>query len=126
MGRVRGKNTKPEMIVRQTAHRLGFRFRLHRKDLPGTPDLIFPGRRKAIFVHGCWWHRHEGCAKASPVKTRVDFWNAKFARNVARDEKVEAELVGAGWDVLVIWECQTKKVEEVEALLLAFLADAPA
>lgn len=123
MGRVRGKNTKPEMIVRQTAHRLGFRFRLHRKDLAGTPDLIFPGRRKAIFVHGCWWHRHEGCAKASPVKTRVDFWNAKFARNVARDAAVEAELIDAGWDVLAIWECQTKKVAEVEALLRTFLGE---
>lgn len=123
MGRVRGKNTKPEMIVRQTAHRLGFRFRLHRKGLPGTPDLIFPGRWKVVFVHGCWWHRHEGCGKATPVKTRVDFWNAKFARNVARDEKVEAELVAGGWDVLTIWECQTKKVAEVEALLRNFLGE---
>lgn len=121
MARVRGKDTKPEMIVRRVAHRLGYRFRLHRKGLPGTPDLIFPSRRKAIFVHGCWWHRHDGCPKASPAKTRPDFWTAKFARNVARDAKVEAELRSVGWDVLVIWECQSKRSEEIDGILRAFL-----
>lgn len=126
MGRVRGKNTKPEMIVRRAAHRLGFRFRLHRKDLPGTPDLVFPGQRKAIFVHGCWWHRHEGCSKCSPVKTQPEFWNAKFARNMARDMKVQAELRATGWDVLVIWECQTRHIGAVEAKLRSFLEPAGA
>ena len=109
MGRIRGKNTVPEMIVRRAAHRLGYRFRLHRKGLPGTPDLIFPGRRKAIFVHGCWWHRHPGCAKASPAKTRADFWNDKFARNVERDANAKAQLNAAGWDVLKVLECQVKR-----------------
>ena len=123
MARVRGKDTKPEMIVRRIAHRLGYRFRLHRKGMPGTPDLIFPARRKVVFVHGCWWHRHDGCAKASPVRTRVDFWNAKFTRNVERDAKVEAELRSAGWDVLVIWECQSKRVEEVGTILREFLGE---
>lgn len=124
MGKVRGKDTKPEMIVRRAAHRLGYRYRLHRRDLPGTPDLVFPGRRKVIFVHGCWWHRHEGCPKASPVKTREDFWNAKFARNVARDARTEIDLRAAGWDVLVLWECQTKQVAEVETALRSFLGPA--
>jgi DNA mismatch endonuclease (patch repair protein) len=121
MGRVRGKDTKPELVVRRAAHRLGYRFRLHRKGLPGMPDLIFPSRRKAIFVHGCWWHRHEGCVKAAPVKTRADFWDAKFARNVARDAKVEADLRAAGWGVAIIWECQTRRVNEIEDTLRAFL-----
>ena len=121
MGRIRGKNTKPEMIVRRTAHRLGYRFRLHYKDIPGTPDLVFTRRRKVVFVHGCWWHRHQGCPKASSVRTRPEFWEAKFARNVVRDAKTEAALHAAGWEVLVVWECETKRADEVEALLVDFL-----
>lgn len=111
------------MIVRRRAHALGFRFRLHRADLPGTPDLIFPSRRKAVFVHGCWWHQHPGCKKASGSKTQSEFWLAKFARNVARDRRVEAELRERGWVVLTIWECQTRNQDQVSDLLLDFLSD---
>jgi len=118
MGRVRGVNTKPEMIVRRLAHAIGLRFRLHRGDLPGTPDLVFPGRRTAIFVHGCFWHRHPGCHRASNPKTRPEFWNAKFERNVARDAKVERLLHDAGWDVLIIWECETRDQLGLEQKLM--------
>lgn len=121
MGRVAGKNTRPEMVVRSRAHRLGYRFRLHRKDLPGTPDLVFPKARKVVFVHGCWWHRHEGCPKSGSPKTRPEFWNAKFARNVARDARVQAQLEAKGWTVLVIWECETKQLETIDGILRQFL-----
>lgn len=122
MGRVRGRDTKPELVVRKLAHRLGYRFRLHRKDLPGTPDLVFASRRKVIFVHGCWWHRHAGCPKASGVKTRPEFWNAKFARNVERDARVTEELRTAGWRLLVIWECETKDLSSLARTLTEFLS----
>lgn len=111
MGRIGGKNTKPEMAVRCLAHGLGYRFRLHRRDLPGTPDLVFPRKRIVLFVHGCFWHRHPGCRKASHPTTRVDFWLAKFARNVARDTANEQALRNAGWKVGIIWECETKSAE---------------
>ena len=106
MSSIRGKDTKPEMIVRRAAHSLGLRFRLHRKDLPGTPDLVFVRRRKAMFVHGCFWHRHSECRKAYTPKSNADFWQRKFARNVERDVAVQAKLRAAGWDPVVIWECE--------------------
>ena len=108
MSRVGRKNTKPEMTVRRVAHALGYRFRLHRSDLPGCPDLVFPARKKAIFVHGCFWHRHPGCRLASTPKTRAEFWSAKFSRNVRRDADVILCLENSGWACLVIWECQTR------------------
>lgn len=108
MSRVRGKNTSPEMRVRRAAHALGLRFRLHRKDLPGKPDLVFPKHQIAMFVHGCFWHRHPECSKASIPKSRVEFWQKKFDANVARDARVEAELESLGWHVIIIWECDTK------------------
>lgn len=114
MGRVRGKNTSPEIAVRRAAHALGLRFRLHRRDLPGRPDLVFPKHRLAIFVHGCFWHRHEGCKRATIPKTRQDFWLGKFADNEARDQRVTALLRDAGWRVEIVWECETK---DQEALL---------
>src|SRR6266566_1581444 len=101
MSRVRSENTGPELIVRQTAHRLGYRFRLHRKDLPGSPDLVFPARKTALFVHGCFWHRHNGCIRTTTPATRTDFWNAKFRENEARDARVRAALAALGWKVRV-------------------------
>ncbi|MGV1758888.1 very short patch repair endonuclease [Rhizobium sp. A22-96] len=118
MSRVRGKDTTPEMRVRKAAHSLGFRYRLHRRDLPGKPDLCFPKRKIAIFVHGCFWHRHKGCRKASLPKSRTEYWCQKFASNVERDERTEAALVALGWKVHVIWECQTKSEVELRERLL--------
>jgi len=108
MAAVRSANTKPEMTVRSAAHRLGFRFRLHKKQLPGTPDLVFPSRRVALFVHGCFWHSHD-CTRARKLpETNAGFWHKKIGRNVERDKKVQSELLALGWKPVVIWECQTK------------------
>lgn len=111
MSRVRGKNTRPEMIVRKMLHKAGFRYRLHVPGLPGKPDLVFAGRRKVIFIHGCFWHMHEGCALARMPKSRVDFWTTKLQGNRERDSRNLAELQHAGWDVLTIWECELAKPE---------------
>ena len=119
MARVRGRDTAPELAVRRIAHRMGLRFRLHRKDLPGRPDLVFPKHRLAVFVHGCFWHRHKDCRHASTPKTRVAFWDGKFAANVARDARQEAALTRIGWRVLVIWQCETKDEAGVERRLAA-------
>lgn len=125
MSRVKGKHTSPEMRVRRAAHALGLRFRLHRKDLPGKPDLVFSKHRVALFVHGCFWHRHEGCSKASMPKSREDFWNAKFDANRNRDIKNDAALRAMNWNVVTIWECQTKNAEALSERLrqLFFRAD---
>ena len=120
MGRVRGKDTKPEIIVRKIAHSLGYRFRLHRSDLPGSPDLSFPSRKKVIFVHGCYWHRHQ-CKKATTPKTNTAFWLKKFEQNIARDMKNQTELADRGWESLVIWECETGKKELVATKLVEYL-----
>src|SRR5690606_22283718 len=103
MSRVRSRDTRPELRVRRLTHRLGYRYRLHRRDLPGSPDLVFPGRRSVVFVHGCFWHRHPGCRNTRTPKSRVEFWTRKFADNVARDERNQAELRALGWRHLVIW-----------------------
>jgi DNA mismatch endonuclease, patch repair protein len=109
MSRIRSRNTKPEMIVRSITHGLGFRYRLHRKDLPGSPDLVFPARRKIIFVHGCFFHKH-GCRYGRVVpKTNAEFWSKKRAGNVDRDKRNLAALKAQGWSVFVVWECMTKK-----------------
>ena len=100
---------------------MGFRYRLHRGDLPGRPDLVFAGKRSVIFVHGCFWHRHEGCKLASMPKSRTDFWRKKFKDNVTRDERIRRELADAGWKVLVVWECETFKPEQLAENLRAFL-----
>jgi len=117
MGRVRGVDTKPEMVVRRTLHRMGLRFRLHRRDLPGRPDIVLPRHRVAIFVHGCFWHRHPGCRATTTPKTRAEFWAAKFDANVARDRLAETGLAAAGWNVLVVWECDTKDATALEITL---------
>lgn len=106
MARIGPKNTKPEMLVRRALYRLGFRFRLHRRDLPGRPDIVLPKYRTAIFVHGCFWHRHPGCRRATTPKTRVTFWRQKFEANIKRDRKATEALEQAGWNVLVLWECE--------------------
>lgn len=124
MGRVKNKDTGPEIIVRRIAHGLGFRFRLHGKDLPGRPDLVFRRRRKVIFVHGCFWHRHD-CGRATTPRTNIEFWKQKFARNVARDRAALEELHAMGWSTLTIWECQLKDGAQLARSLNDFLKDAP-
>lgn len=121
MARVRSKNTRPELVVRQTAHALGFRFRLHRKDLPGSPDLVFPRLKKVIFVHGCFWHRHPGCSKASMPKTRVGFWTAKFAANTRRDARSIGAIRELGWQVCIVWECETSDPKLITQKVETFL-----
>lgn len=120
MAAVRSANTKPEMRVRSAAHKLGFRFRLHKKELPGTPDLVLPSRRVALFVHGCFWHSHD-CTRGQRLpETNVTFWRTKIGRNIERDKEVRSELLALGWKPVVIWECQTKDSslpERLEALL---------
>jgi DNA mismatch endonuclease (patch repair protein) len=125
MARIRGKDSAPERVVRSLAHALGYRFRLHRRDLPGTPDLVFPGRRRVVFVHGCFWHRHPGCSRTTAPRTRADFWADKFARNVARDADALQALEKRGWAALVIWECETADRGAVTERLRAFLGDRP-
>ena len=123
MSKIRSRDTKPELRVRKAAHALGLRFRLHRKDLPGTPDLVFPKWRTVVFVHGCFWHRHPGCSKATEPKSRVDFWTAKFAANVERDARMKMALEDAGWKVVVIWECETEKRDELEKIIKERIID---
>ncbi len=123
MSRIGPKDTKPEMVVRRLVHALGYRFRLHRRDLPGSPDLVFPRLRKVVFVHGCFWHRHPGCKKATSPKTRVDFWQRKFSMNVDRDARKEDELRKQGWDVRTVWECETRDVVTLSASLAEWLAE---
>jgi DNA mismatch endonuclease (patch repair protein) len=121
MSRIRGRDTKPEMLVRRLLHKEGYRFRLHCKDLPGKPDLVFPSRRKAIFVHGCYWHRHHCAAGRVRAATNADFWNTKIKGNVTRDSKSEAALAEQGWRVLVVWECETRDTERLWRTLRKFL-----
>lgn len=121
MRKVRSKNTGPELKVRKLVFALGYRFRLHRADLPGTPDLAFIGLRKVIFVHGCWWHGHVCKRGARPPKTRRSYWLPKIERNRRRDSKAERELRKTGWGVLVIWECELSHPDRVSARLKRFL-----
>jgi DNA mismatch endonuclease, patch repair protein len=121
MSCVKSENTAPELRVRKVAHALGYRFRLHQRHLLGSPDLVFARLRSVVFVHGCFWHRHPGCAKASMPASRQGFWTDKFARNVARDASVRRELRKAGWRVCVIWECETKKPSRLTGKLSRFL-----
>lgn len=110
MARIRSKGTQPELVVRRALHAMGFRFRLHRRDLPGKPDIVLAKHRLVIFVHGCFWHQHSGCRLASSPKTRGNYWNPKLASNVARDERHARELEAAGWRVETVWECDTRDV----------------
>ncbi len=122
MSRVRSKDTKPELLVRSLVHRMGFRYRLHDRSLPGNPDLVFPSRGKIIFVHGCFWHRHGmRCGFTRWPKSKLAFWRPKLERNRQRDKFVRKELRELGWQVLVVWECQLKKGEFLAEKLRAFL-----
>jgi DNA mismatch endonuclease (patch repair protein) len=123
MASVRSKDTSPELTVRSLVHRMGYRFRLHRKDLPGTPDLVFVGLRKVIFIHGCFWHRHIGCKYATEPKTRVKFWQDKFDSNVQRDSRTRRQLNRLGWQVSTVWQCELKKPERLVKRLGKFLSD---
>ncbi|WP_409260511.1 very short patch repair endonuclease [Pseudomonas putida] len=117
MRAVKRAHTGPEIIVRRALHALGLRFRLHRRDLPGSPDIVLPRFRTVVFVHGCFWHRHLGCRYASVPKSRQEYWLPKFKANVERDAKKVAQLCELGWRVLVIWECETRKLTELEQRL---------
>jgi DNA mismatch endonuclease (patch repair protein) len=108
MSRIRGRDTAPEKRLRSLLHRAGFRFRLYSKDLPGKPDIVLPKYRTVVFVHGCFWHRHEGCHSATTPSTRTEFWQAKFDGNVERDKRNKLELEAAGWTVIIVWECDLK------------------
>lgn len=121
MGRVRSKHSSPEMLVRRLLFAAGYRYRLHRKGLPGTPDLVFPGRKKVIFVNGCFWHRHEGCALARLPKSRLDFWIPKLEGNRLRDLANRAKLESMGWKTMTVWECQVKDEDALLACVKDFL-----
>ena len=125
MSRVRSRGTRPEMTVRRLVHGLGFRYRLHGKQLPGRPDLVFPARLKVIFVHGCFWHRHPGCPLARTPKSRVDFWRAKLDGNRERDLVKQRELGELGWRSLVVWECELNDLDLVAGRVTGFLRDHP-
>lgn len=117
MGKVRSKNTEPELLVRSALHRLGIRFRLHRKDLSSQSDIVLPCHRLAIFVHGCFWHRHQGCKHASMPSSNVAYWESKFVANVSRDIRNRAALEQQGWSVIVIWECEARDASCLQDIL---------
>ena len=121
MAQVKSKGMKPEMQVRRLLHGLGYRYRLHRKDLPGRPDLVFPSRRKVVFVNGCFWHKHAGCPRVRIPATNRDYWQAKLERNRARDERNIALLEESGWATITVWECQLTDMEVVTERLIDFL-----
>jgi DNA mismatch endonuclease (patch repair protein) len=125
MGRIRGRDTKPEMTVRRLLHGMGYRYRLHGKNLPGKPDIVFGKPRKAIFIHGCFWHRHSdpACRLARLPKSRLEFWEPKFAATVARDARVGADLEALGWKVLIVWECELGKTEQLGNKLQKFVEE---
>jgi DNA mismatch endonuclease (patch repair protein) len=120
MSRVKQKNTSPEMALRRALHALGYRYRLHSRDLPGSPDLVFPARRKVIFVHGCFWHGH-GCRWGKLPKSRLEYWQNKIATNQERDRVQLTQIRQAGWESMVVWQCEIKDLAEVSARVLAFL-----
>lgn len=123
MRAVRSKDTRPELIVRRLAHAMGYRFRLHRKDLPGSPDLVFPSRRSAIFVHGCFWHGHDCARGARRPKTNTEYWRQKVARNRTRDARVTMELEALGWRVITLWECGMMDPAAISAGIANFLGE---
>ncbi|MBK5932560.1 very short patch repair endonuclease [Rhodovulum imhoffii] len=124
MSKVRNRDTKPELAVRRFLHSRGLRYRLHRSDLPGRPDIVFPTQRIALFVHGCFWHQHSGCAKAKLPSTRQEFWQEKLSRNAQRDQEVQGRLSEMGWRSMVVWECELKPAR-LEALVTQIRAGCP-
>lgn len=123
MSLVRAKDTSPELFVRRFVHGLGFRYRLHPGDLPGKPDMVFKSRKKAMFIHGCFWHRHENCKLARLPKSRLDFWLPKLTGNKERDEANQAKLGDMGWKVLVIWECELSDTVSLRERIVRFLSE---
>jgi len=121
MARIRSKDMKPELVVRRLVHSLGYRYRLHRNDLPGKPDLVLGPRRKVIFVHGCFWHQHAGCREGRIPKSNQTYWQPKLARNVERDQRVQRELAEAGWTVIVVWECEISDLDTLKERISGFL-----
>lgn len=121
MSGISGKNTKPELIVRKLLHKMGFRYRLHVSSLPGRPDIVLPRHKKIIFVNGCFWHGHSECKRSSRPHTNVDFWNKKIDGNITRDKRVRKELERLGWKILVIWQCQTKDLDNLKQTILDYL-----
>lgn len=121
MALVKGKDTRPEMIVRRALHALGYRFRLHRRDLPGTPDIVLPGRRAVVLVHGCFWHGHAECPRSRIPKTKADYWVAKIKRNRSRDAIAVRELETLGWTVHIVWECETRNTSQLKQRLVSAL-----
>jgi DNA mismatch endonuclease (patch repair protein) len=121
MARIGPRDTAPEMRVRRLLHGLGYRYRLHARNLPGKPDLVFPSRRRILFVHGCYWHRHPRCPRAFSPASRVDFWERKFEATRARDSRVICELENCGWRVMVVWECEIRKLDELAERMIDFL-----
>lgn len=124
MSRIRGKDTRPELAVRRLLHGIGYRYRLHRRDLPGKPDIVFGPRRAVVFVHGCFWHAHPDCSKARLPRSNEEFWTAKLAGNAERDARAVAALEAAGWRVLVVWGCEAKAGPELQDRLTRFLGPA--
>jgi len=123
MSRVKGRDTKPEILVRSFIFRMGFRFRLHRRNLPGTPDIVLPRHRKVIFVHGCFWHGHKNCSRSKRPTTNENFWKDKLDGNIERDKRHKLELRQMGWKVLIVWECETKNPDKLLRKLKRFLHD---
>lgn len=121
MSHIRSKNTAPEMAVRRLIHAMGYRYRLHQRKLPGQPDLVFPSRRKVIFVHGCFWHQHEGCKFARKPKSNQEFWIPKFNGIICRDKENQEKLLRAGWNFLIIWECKLKNTSALSKQINDFL-----
>src|SRR5262245_27412163 len=122
MARVKGRDTHPEKAVRCVLHRMGFRFRLHRKNLPGKPDIVLAKHKKIVLVHGCFWHGHKGCKRSMRPTTNIAFWNRKLSGNENRDRRVRSELKRKGWSVLVIWGCETTNELQIERKLAKFLS----
>lgn len=123
MAGIKGKNTQPEIAVRKLVHGMGFRFRLHRRDLPGSPDLVFPRLRKVIFVHGCFWHRHSGCRLAYTPKSNIEFWLRKLENNMRRDTAALQALVDLGWKVLIVWECEVANLPALTEKVSFFMSE---
>lgn len=123
MAKIKGKDTKPEKIIRSLLHKMGYRFRLHRRDLPGNPDIVLPKYKKGIFVHGCFWHGHKGCPRSEKPSSNKNFWNEKLTKNIERDKQNQRKLNELGWVSLVIWQCQIKKgnISQLRQTLTSFL-----
>lgn len=123
MSRIKSSNTQPEMQVRRFLHRLGYRYALHKRDLPGVPDLVFPSRKKVVFIHGCFWHQHKGCVDGRIPKSRISYWKLKLQRNVERDRRNISKLRRDGWKVMLVWECGVNKADTISKRLIRFLGE---